>query len=117
MIPDVAALAGPPLYDLIFMGKDSPNRGTSAATPTWAALIALISGNPERPWKPDFLPPLLWAKSPDGKRVGDAGCVDVTSGNNTSSTLGRGYQATPGFDAVSGWGVPDGAALLAALTA
>jgi kumamolisin len=116
VVPDVAALAGPPLYDLVFMGKDSPNGGTSAATPTWAALIALIAGNPEKPWKPSFLPPLLYAHGPDGKTVGATGCVDVTSGNNTSSTLGKGYQAGPGFDAVSGWGVPDGTALLAALT-
>jgi kumamolisin len=35
VIPDIAALAGPPLYDLIFMGQDAPNGGTSAATPTW----------------------------------------------------------------------------------
>ncbi len=44
------------------------------------------------------------------------GCTDVTSGNNTSSTLGKGYSAGPGFDAVTGWGVPDGTALLQALT-
>jgi kumamolisin len=116
VVPDVAALAGPPLYDLIFMGKDSPNGGTSAATPTWAALIALIAGNPERPWKPAFLAPLLYANGPDGKTAGAAGCTDVTSGNNTSSTLGKGYQAESGFDAVSGWGVPNGTALLTALT-
>jgi kumamolisin len=48
--------------------------------------------------------------------VGAVGCVDVTNGDNTSSTLGLGYKAGPGFDAVSGWGVPDGVALLAALT-
>ena len=117
VIPDIAALAGPPFYDLIFMGQDAPNGGTSAATPTWAALIALMAGNVERPWKPGFLAPMLYASAATGGRpVGAVGCVDVTSGDNTSSTLGRGYKAGPGFDAVSGWGVPDGVALLAALT-
>jgi kumamolisin len=117
VIPDIAALAGPPLYDLIFMGQDSPNGGTSAATPTWASLVALLAGAADHPWKPQFLSPLLYANGPGGKPVGELGCTDVTSGNNTSSTLGKGYSAGPGFDAVSGWGVPDGVALLQALTA
>jgi len=123
VIPDIAALAGPPFYDLIFMGQDQPNGGTSAATPLWAALIALMAGASPSPWKPQFLAPLLYAAGPTGaggaagQPLGVAGCTDVTSGNNTSSTLGQGYSAGPGFDAVSGWGVPNGAALLQALTA
>jgi kumamolisin len=118
VIPDVAALAGPPFYDLIFDGKDQPNGGTSAATPLWAALIALLAGSTETPWNPQFLAPLLYAagSGSGGATVGASGCTDVTSGNNTASTLGKGYDAGPGFDAVSGWGVPDGTALLRALT-
>jgi len=115
VIPDVAALAGPPFYDLIFMGQDQPNGGTSASTPLWASLIALLAGAPARPWKPQFLAPLLYATGSSGQPVGASGCTDVTSGDNTSSTLGKGYSAGPGFDAVSGWGVPNGAKLLAAL--
>lgn len=117
VVPDVAALAGPPFYDLIFMGKDSPNGGTSAATPTWAALLALMAGAQQHPWKPLFLPPLLYQDGSGGQSVGAIGCTDVTSGNNVSSTLGKGYDAGPGFDAVSGWGVPDGVPLLDALYA
>ena len=116
VIPDIAALAGPPFYDLIFMGKDQPNGGTSAATPLWAALIALLAGSAQAPWKPRFLAPLLYGPGNGGMTVGAAGCTDVTSGDNTSSTLGKGYSAGPGFDAVSGWGVPDGAALLRTLS-
>jgi kumamolisin len=117
VIPDIAALAGPPFYDLIFTGKDQPNGGTSAATPLWASLIALLAGSAEHPWKPQFLAPLLYTADPGGSSgtVGAAGCTDVTSGDNTSSTLGKGYNAGPGFDAVSGWGVPNGGALLDAL--
>ena len=115
VIPDVAALAGPPFYDLIFTGQDQPNGGTSAATPLWAALIALLAGSAQHAWKPQFLAPLLYANGADGTPAGASGCTDVTSGNNTSSTLGKGYSAGPGFDAVSGWGVPNGTALLQAL--
>ena len=115
VVPDIAALAGPPYYDLIFMGKDSPNGGTSAATPTWAALIALMAAAPSGAWKPSFLAPLLYGSAAAGGTVGASGCVDVTSGNDISSTLGKGYDACPGFDAVSGWGTPDGTALLTAL--
>jgi kumamolisin len=117
IVPDIAALAGPPYYDVIFMGKDSPNGGTSAATPTWAALLVLLAAASPTPWKPAFLSPLLYAATAGGDSVGAAGCTDVTSGDNTSSTLGKGYSAGPGFDAVSGWGVPNGVALLTALTA
>jgi kumamolisin len=115
VVPDIAALAGPPLYDLVFMGQDQPNGGTSAATPTWASLIALLAAAPSGAWKPSFLAPLLYQNGADGRSVGAEGCIDVTSGDNTSSTLGKGYAAGPGFDAVSGWGVPDGGALLSAL--
>jgi kumamolisin len=116
VVPDIAALAGPPLYDLIFMGQDQPNGGTSAATPTWASLIALLAGAPSSPWKPSFLAPLLYHSGDGGRTIGQMGCIDVTSGDNTSSTLGKGYSAGVGFDAVSGWGTPDGDALLTALS-
>jgi len=112
VIPDVAALAGPPLYDLIFLGRDSANGGTSAATPVWAALLARLAS---AGWKPGFLTPLLY--QPASEPLGATALVDVTSGNNSSPTPGRGYEAGPGFDAVSGWGVPNGAALAAALGA
>ncbi len=116
VVPDIAALAGSPFYDLIFMGQDQPNGGTSASTPLWAALIARMAAAPQQPWKAQFLAPLLYAKTAAGNEtVGAAGCTDVTSGDNTTSTLGKGYSAGPGFDAVSGWGVPNGTALLAAL--
>jgi kumamolisin len=42
---------------------------------------------------------------------------DVTVGHNASSPKpGKGYPAAIGFDAVTGWGVPDGVKLLNALT-
>ena len=112
VVPDIAALAGPPLYDFIFTGKDSANGGTSAATPLWAALLARLASDG---WKPGFFTPLLYMPGSSGHPLGASACVDVISGDNTSPSPGKGYQASPGFDAVSGWGVPNGTALLAAL--
>jgi kumamolisin len=114
--PDIAAVAGAPYYDLIFQGQDSPNGGTSAATPVWAALLARVqavlpAGTPAR-----FLAPILYGPGQGGQSVGANICRDITSGNNTSTPPGKGYQAGTGYDAVSGWGVPKGTALVAALT-
>jgi kumamolisin len=110
--PDIAALAGPPFYDLIFSGKPSPNGGTSASTPLWAALIARVNAKLPAAKQQRFLTPLLYTNG-----VGKASTRDITVGNNTSSPKpGKGYQAGPGFDAVTGWGVPDGVKLLNALT-
>ena len=116
MLPDVTALAGPPLYDLIFMGRDFPNGGTSASTPLWAALITCINAELPANLQQRFLTPLLYANGKNGQPRGKTGCVDITVGQNASDPEpGVGYQAQPGFDAVSGWGTPDGAALLQAL--
>jgi kumamolisin len=116
VLPDVAALAGPPLYDLIFMSRDFPNGGTSASTPLWAALIARICANLPAGKKPRFLTPLLYQNGPGGNPLGETGSVDITVGNNTSSPQpGVGYKAGAGFDAVSGWGIPDGTKLLSLL--
>ena len=44
-------------------------------------------------------------------------CHDITIGHNASMPKPEvGYQATKGFDAVSGWGTPIGTSLLLALT-
>jgi kumamolisin len=41
-------------------------------------------------------------------------CTDITRGCNKTPHVG-GYKAQRGYDAVSGWGVPDGQALLRCL--
>jgi kumamolisin len=116
VIPDVAALAGPPFYDLIFLSKDAPNGGTSASAPLWASLIACMAANLPASKSHRFLTPLLYQSGANGKPRGAAGCRDVAIGDNRSSPQpGVGYQAQVGYDAVTGWGTPDGSALLAAL--
>ncbi|MGO8671535.1 MAG: protease pro-enzyme activation domain-containing protein [Capsulimonadaceae bacterium] len=121
VIPDVAAIAGPPRYYTTLFSSEisdgaNPNNGTSAGAPLWAALIARIDAAlpPERRGR--FLTPLLYRATPAGPRVGTLGCRDITVGDNTSTPHpGFGYSATAGFDAVTGWGVPDGQSLLDAL--
>jgi kumamolisin len=116
VVPDIAALAGEPFYDLIFTGQDSPNGGTSASAPLWAALIARVNAQLPAAKQQRFLTPLLYGNAANGKPVGKAVTRDITSGNNASHPdPGKGYHAAAGFDAVSGWGVPDGGKLLSAL--
>jgi kumamolisin len=116
VIPDVAALAGPPFYDLILAGNDAPNGGTSASAPLWAALLTRINAALPANKRQRFLTPLLYQAGPNGAPLGRV-CRDITVGQNASSpSPGVGYQAMQGFDAVTGWGVPDGVALLNALS-
>jgi kumamolisin len=116
VIPDISALAGQPFYALTFAGKPSPNGGTSASAPLWAALLARINGNLPPAKQQRFVTPLLYQKGPNGKAVGAVATRDITTGTNASSPKpGKGYKAGTGFDAATGWGVPDGVKLQAAL--
>jgi len=117
VVPDVAALAGPPLYELILLGRPSANGGTSASAALWASLVARLDALLPTGKRQRFLAPLLYRPTTPGGTIGAAGCTDITSGNNASHPHpGKGYWAAPGYDAVTGWGVPNGNALLAALT-
>ncbi len=118
VVPDVSALAGDPLYELVFMGKPQPNGGTSASAPLWAGLVARINAALPPAKQQRFVTPLLYRNGNRGMPVGKHSTRDITSGHNTSNPHpGRGYRAKPGFDAVTGWGVPDGVKLLNALAA
>jgi len=113
VVPDVAALAGEPLYDLVFAGRPAPNGGTSASAPLWASLIARVNAQLPAAKQQRFLTPLLYSKNAHGKALGQLVCRDITLGTNTSHpSPGVGYEAGTGYDAVTGWGVPDGGQLL-----
>ncbi|HEY1567778.1 MAG TPA: S53 family peptidase [Solirubrobacteraceae bacterium] len=112
IIPDISALAGPPFYQLVLLGQPAPNGGTSAAAPLWAALVARSAAAASPARAPVFLAPMLYGAGPDGHPLGMSVCRDITSGSNTSTPPGWGFAAGPGFDAASGWGVPDGPPLV-----
>jgi len=117
-LPDVAAnadwTASP--YLLVVDNGAQPNGGTSAATPLIASLIALINEKRGTTNRIGYLTPLLYSQPQAGSTIGAQGCTDVDAGNNSTDKIG-GYTAAPGYDAVSGWGTPDGQKLLTALSA
>jgi subtilase family serine protease len=92
-------------YALLALG------GTSAAAPFWAGLIALADQQAGHPL--GFVNPAIYriAHGPDyGKAF-----HDITTGNNTVVVSGAtitGYRAGPGWDPVTGWGVPDAQVLI-----
>jgi kumamolisin len=116
VVPDVAANAdwNASPYLLVVDGASQPNGGTSAATPLWASLVALINARRPVGQRAGYLTPVLYQAGKNGATVGANGCTDVATGDNSTDPLG-GYQAGNGYDAVSGWGVPNGTALLEAL--
>jgi kumamolisin len=116
VVPDIAALAGPPWYDLVYRGRNSYGGGTSASAPVLASLIARVYALLPKGRRRQCLTPLLYQRLPHGVEMGRVVCRDITVGHNASKPKpGFGYEAGAGFDAVSGWGVPIGAALLLAL--
>ncbi len=49
VVPDIAALAGPPLYDLVFMGQDQPNGRHQCRHAHVGLADRALGGGPERP--------------------------------------------------------------------
>jgi hypothetical protein len=108
-VPDVSSLADPetPFAVLGPDGRISGVGGTSAAAPLWSALVARL--NQATGARLGYFNAELYS------RLGGA-LHDITSGNNGGGNI-AGYSAKIGWDACTGWGRPDGARLLAALTA
>jgi kumamolisin len=101
-VPDVAGDADPATgYSILVDGAQQTIGGTSAVAPLWAGLVVLLGASLGKPV--GFLQPRLYAAA------AASGFHDITQGNNV------GYQAGPGWDACTGNGSPDGAALLKAL--
>jgi kumamolisin len=79
--------------------------GTSAVAPLWSALIARLAQATGSRFC--LIQPVLYAGVTPGEDA--PGFRDITSGDNGA------YSAGPGWDACTGLGSPDGAALLARL--
>jgi kumamolisin len=101
-VPDVAGDADPNTgYAIRVDGTDETIGGTSAVAPLWAGLIACLNQRLGSPV--GFMQPRLYPL------LGTDGFHDITSGNNGA------YSAGPGWDACTGLGSPDGAALASEL--
>jgi kumamolisin len=107
-VPDVAGNADPVTgYQVLVDGQRTVIGGTSAVAPLWAALTCRMAQAAKRSF--GLVQQSLYA----GVTAGEAapGFHDITSGSNGA------YSAGPGWDACTGLGSPDGAALLERLTA
>lgn len=82
--------------------------GTSFAAPLWAGYLALVNQQAVAEGKSTlgFINPALYDIGLGASY--DADFHDITSGSN-------GYPATPGYDLATGWGSPNGSALISAL--
>jgi kumamolisin len=117
--PDLAANADwdASPYLLVVKGASQPNGGTSAASPLVAGLLTLINASRAPGSRLGYVTPVLYqtiGTGPGAATVGALGCTDIVEGNNKTAHAG-GYSAGPGYDAVSGWGTPNGVKLAEAL--
>ena len=102
-VPDVAGNADPESgYNVFVDGQATVIGGTSAVAPLWAGLLARI--NQSLAANVGFVNPLLYSAKEE------ATFHDVASGNNGN------YSAGTGWDACTGLGSPNGAALLTELS-
>jgi len=114
--PDVAAEAN---FDNTTVSNgtfESGFGGTSYATPRWAGYIALANQQSiaNGHGTLGFLNPTIYNIGVGSSFA--ANFHDITSGNNKPSAgSGSGFNAVAGYDLVTGWGSPNGPALIATL--
>jgi kumamolisin len=106
LVPDVSLAADPNTGACVVLhGHPQQIGGTSWSTPVWAGICALINEARSKAGKPalTFLPPQLW------KLLGTANFRDISGGSNGA------FSAGPGYDMVTGLGVPNVKELVATL--
>jgi kumamolisin len=102
-VPDVAGNADPVTgYLVVVDGQREPIGGTSAVAPLWAGLIARLAQATGKRF--GLLQPMIYAGAAAGAAA--PGFNDIVQGSNGA------YKAGPGWDACTGLGSPNGAALL-----
>jgi kumamolisin len=106
-VPDVAGNADPVTgYLVVVDGQREPIGGTSAVAPLWAGLIARLAQATGKRF--GLIQPMLYAGIQPG--AAQPGLQDIVKGDNGA------YKAGPGWDACTGLGSPNGAALLTLLS-
>lgn len=106
-VPDVSLAADPATGGMIVVNHMPQSvGGTSWSAPVWAGFCARLNDARTQAGKPPlgFLNPMLYPLA------GTAAFRDVTAGSNGA------YEASPGYDMVTGLGTPDLAELVTALT-
>jgi len=108
LVPDVSLTADPNDGAFVILnGEVQQIGGTSWSAPVWAGFCALINEARNSAGKPplSFLNPTIYPL------LGTPAFRDITTGSNGAFTAG------PGYDLITGLGVPDIKALIAKLTA
>jgi subtilase family serine protease len=89
--------------------------GTSSSSPQWAGLIAIANqlNHRDHPNSANlgYINPALYAIASNPAKYA-ADFFDVTTGNNQADPTIPGYNATPGWDPVTGLGTPNAANLI-----
>ncbi len=114
-LPDVAMLAHN-AWVMADRGRAFAADGTSIAAPLWAGFIALVNQQAATEGKAPvgFVNRALYAI---GKSAATTAFHDITTGNNTNSASPSLFYAASGYDLCTGWGSPNGTALINALLA
>jgi subtilase family serine protease len=116
-VPDVAADASPHTGMALVVSDGgekyyiTPASGTSAGAPLWAGLIALADQDAGRDL--GFVNARIYAIGRTASY--DKAFHDITKGNNTVTFPPKtivGYQASRGWDPVTGWGTPNAQVLV-----
>ncbi|EFX05346.1 tripeptidyl peptidase a [Grosmannia clavigera kw1407] len=117
--PDVSAHSVSPAYEIIYFDQPGPSGGTSAAAPVWAGIVGLLNDARLRSGKSTlgWLNPLIYTYGPsvlnditDGYSVG---CNGVNYQTDQYEPAGAGivpgahWNATVGWDPVTGYGTPN----------
>lgn len=120
--PDISAHSLEPWYQFVNAGRPRRTGGTSAAAPVVAGIIGLLNDARLRAGQPTmgFLNPWLYARGVDGLldvaegKAEGCGGIDLQSGNPVPGAgviPWASWNATKGWDPVTGLGLPDFEAL------
>ncbi|HEY6902939.1 MAG TPA: S53 family peptidase [Candidatus Acidoferrales bacterium] len=90
-----SAVLGEPVFFIV--------GGTSAASPQWAAIVALANQSAGQPL--GFLNPAIYKLAESAAYANDF--HDITVGNNVMAGTSSGFNAGSGWDDASGWGTPN----------
>ncbi|EDY16344.1 conserved repeat domain protein [Chthoniobacter flavus Ellin428] len=112
-VPDVALTA-----DNIYVRADGVDHnvgGTSCAAPLWAAFTALVNQRAVTNGRATvgFLNPTLYTLGKGANSATDF--HDIATGNNFNAGSPTKFSGVAGYDLCTGWGSPNGAALIDAL--
>jgi len=116
-IPDVSILADTVLFWYLKDGQSGTVGGTSAASPLWAGFTALINQQAVANGRGT-----IGSMNAAAYAIGETSAYsslfhDITTGNDTNSGSPAEFFAVPGYDLATGWGSPNGQALINYLAA